>query len=90
LGHRPKYTATQEFKQGQQDQHTQITQQHKKVSMGMCSRDDHALVILWKWVEEEKSFEGDTLVWVFLFSLKMKGNIIFPFLRISSIEIHLG
>jgi hypothetical protein len=25
-------------------------------------------ILLKKWLEEEKSFEGDTLVWVFLFS----------------------
>jgi hypothetical protein len=36
----------------------------------MCSQGDHAWKNFENVFEEEKSFEGDTGVWVFLFSRK--------------------
>jgi hypothetical protein len=36
----------------------------------MCSQEDHVMENALKRFEEEKSFEGDTLFWVLLFSLK--------------------
>jgi hypothetical protein len=38
----------------------------------MCSQDNH---VLKNGFEEEKSFVGDTIVWVFLFSRKRNGDI---------------
>jgi hypothetical protein len=45
----------------------------------------------WKYFEEEKSFEGDTLVWVFYFLKKKEGRHYISFLKDFSymLEIYL-
>jgi hypothetical protein len=70
----------------------QITKQHKKSFIRvLCSQDDHVMEdTLKNGFEEENSFGGDTLVWVFYF-LKKEGRPYISFLKDFSymLEIHL-
>jgi hypothetical protein len=65
-----------------QDQHMEITNQHKKISVDICSQDDHALIILWKCLWRGKGFcERHHSLGCFYFSQKKHGDIIPPFLK---------